>query len=234
MRVSTRLRKPWNQAAVLFLALAFASAGTAWAQAGAGGLIYSCTDAAGKKITRDRYIAECNMRDQRVLNADGSLRQVLPPTMTTEERGVVEEREREAAAALKRQQEEGKRDRNLITRFPNEAAHRKARELALEDSRQALRVSEQRLVALAKERKPLTDESEFYVGKPLPLKLKLALDANDASVDAQKSLVQNQQREIVRVNQLYDAELERLRALWNGARPGSLGPVAAASAAPRK
>ena len=42
---------------------------------------------------------------------------------------------------------------------------------------------------------------------------------------AQKSLVQNQQLEIVRINKLYDAELERLRALWNGARPGSLGPV---------
>jgi len=223
------MRLPPMRAAVVLLTLCVA--GTAWGQ---GGLIYSCTDATGKKLTRDRYIAECNAREQRVLNADGSLRQILPPTMTAEERGVAEERDRVAAAAIRRQQEEGKRDRNLITRFPDEAAHRKARELALDDVRKSLRGSQQRLAALAKERKPLTDEAEFYVGKQLPLKLKLALDANDASVDAQRSLVQNQQLEIVRIDKLYDAELERLRALWNGARPGTLGPVAAASAPPSR
>lgn len=229
MRVSMPgpMRLPPMHAAAMLLALC--TAGMAWGQ---GGLIYSCTDATGKKITRDRYIAECNAREQRVLNADGSLRQVLPPTMTADERGAADERDREAAAAIKRQQEEIKRDRNLVTRFPNEAAHRKAREQALEDVRQSLRASEQRLAVLAKDRKPLVNEGEFYVGKQLPLKLKLALDANDASVDAQKSLVQNQQLEIVRIDRRYDAELERLRLLWGGARPGTLGPVAAASAPP--
>jgi len=77
---------------------------------------------------------------------------------------------------------------------------------------------------------PLLDEAEFYVGKPLPSKLKLALDANDASLEAQKSLVQNQQAEIVRINALYDAELARLRKLWAGAPAGSLGGPPSASA----
>jgi hypothetical protein len=131
-----------------------------------------------------------------------------------------------------------RRDRNLPARFPNEAAHRKQRELALDDVRKSLRQSEARLIALATERKPLTNEAEFYVGKQLPLKLKLALDANDASVDAQKSLVQNQQIEVLRIDKLYDNELERLKKLWGGAQPGSLGTIAAAPAAvasaPRK
>jgi len=30
----------------------------------------------------------------------------------------------------------------------------------------------------------------------------------------------------VRINRLYDAELDRLRRLWAGAPPGSLGPMA--------
>jgi hypothetical protein len=29
----------------------------------------------------------------------------------------------------------------------------------------------------------------------------------------------------VRINRLFDAELERLRRLWAGAPPGSLGPL---------
>ena len=213
------------------LLLALCTACVAWGQSAGPAPIYSCTDASGKRLTSDRPIPECNSREQRVLNADGSVNRVRQPTMTADERSDAEARDREATAERARQQEAIRRDRNLLARFPNEAAHRKAREMALGDVRKSLRLSEQRLVALAAERKPLKDESEFYVGKQLPLKLKLALDANDASVEAQTSLGQNQQQEIVRIDKLYDAELERLRKLWAGAQPGSLGTIAGAAPA---
>ena len=199
--------------------------------------IYTCTDASGKKLTSDRPIAECSAREQRVLNADGSVRRIVAPTPTAEERGEIEAREGRAAAERAARQEAIRRDRNLLARYPNEAAHRKAREAALDDASKALRLAEARIVALAAERKPLTAEAEFYVGKPLPTKLRTALDANDASTDAQRSLVQTQQAEVVRINALYDAELERLRKLWAGAQPGTLGPIAAsgdAASAPRR
>jgi len=192
--------------------------------------IYTCTNAAGKRLTSDRPIPECNDREQRVLNSDGSVKQVLGPTQTADERSESEARERDAAADRARKLEVIRRDRNLLARFPNEAAHRKARVAALDDMNHALRVSEARLAALALERKPLMDEAEFYVGKPLPGKLKAQLDANDASVDAQRVLVQNQKLEAIRIDQRYDAELERLRRLWNGAQPGSMGVIAGASA----
>jgi len=195
-------------------------------------LIYTCIDASGKKLTSDRPIAECSNRDQRVLNSDGSVKKVLGPTLTADERTEAEARERDAAAEQARRLEAIRRDRNLLARFPNEAAHRKARVAALDDMNKAVRTSEARLAALAAERKPLTDEAEFYVGKRLPAKLKTALDANDASVDAQRSLVQNQRQEVVRIDALYDAELERLKKLWAGAQPGSMGMVAGSASAP--
>ena len=208
------------------LVFALCAGAAAWGQGTGAALIYSCIDASGKKLTSDRPIAECNAREQRVLNADGSVKRVVPPTMTAEERSDAEARDREAETRRVEQRDAIKRDRNLLVRFPNEAAHRKQRELALDDVRKSLRQSEARLVELAKERKPLTDEAEFYVGKQLPLKVKLGLDANDASVEAQKSLMQNQRIEILRIDKLYDAELERLRKLWGGAQPGSLGVIA--------
>ncbi len=204
----------------------------AQAQSSGGAQIYSCIDANGKRLTSDRPIVECNAREQRVLNADGSVKRMQAPPMTADERADAEAREANVASDRARQQEAMRRDRNLLARFPNEAAHRKAREQALDDVRRALRLSEQRLAVLTTERKPLKDESEFYVGKPLPLKLKLAIDANDASVDAQNSLAQNQRLEIVRIDKLYDAELERLKKLWGGAQPGSLGMIAGAASAP--
>ena len=197
-----------------------------------GGQIYTCTDASGKKLTSDRPIAECNSREQRLLNADGSVRRVVPPTPTANERADQEARDREAAAERATKLDAIKRDRNLLSRFPDEAAHRKARAAALDDVRKALRVSETRLGLLAAERRPLLDEAEFYTGKPLPGKLKTQLDANDASIEAQRMLAQNQQGEGVRINKLYDLELERLKKLWGGAQPGSLGSMSATAVPP--
>jgi hypothetical protein len=206
--------------------------------------IYTCTDAAGKRITSDRPIANCNDRDQRLLNRDGSTRQIVPPPMTADERAAAEAREQQEALQKANQREAIRRDRNLLARFPNEAAHKKARESALDDIRKALKNSERRLDLLEKERRPLMDESEFYVGRQLPGKLRQQIEANDAATDAQRSLLTTQKAEIVRIDALYDAELQRLRKLWSGAQPGSMGTLpkstsgatgaAAASAPPGK
>lgn len=186
--------------------------------------IYSC-EVNGKRITSDRPIAECLTREQRLLNSDGSVRRIVPPTMTADERAAAEEREAQAALERANRREWVRRDRNLLQRFPTQAAHDKAREAALEDVRKGLKVSEARLERLQKERKPLNDETEFYVGKPLPVKLKQQIEGNEAATEAQRTLIANQQAELVRINALYDAELERLRKLWAGALPGTLGPL---------
>jgi hypothetical protein len=193
--------------------------------------IYTCVDSNGKRLTSDRPIPECLSRDQRLLNSDGSVRKVLPPTPTADERAQQEAREREAAAERAKQQEAVRRDRSLLLRFPNEAAHNKARAAALDDVHAALQVSEKRLDALALERKPLMEEAQFFTGRQWPLKLRLLLDANDAATEAQRVLIQNQQAEKVRINANYDAELDRLKKLWAGAPPGSLGALPALPAA---
>lgn len=192
--------------------------GTAQAQ-GAG--IYSCVDAQGKRHTSDRPIPECLDREQRLLNRDGSERRTLPPRMNAEERALAEERKRLQEQAAAAQKDAVRRDRNLMMRFPDEPAHTKAREAALDDLRRAIVVSERRLKDLEEERKPLVAETEFYKGRKLPFKLKSKLEANDAQQQAQRDIIQNQQAELVRVNALYDAELARLKRLWHGAAPGA-------------
>jgi hypothetical protein len=158
----------WARWGACIPALCFGA--VAWGQAPP---IYSCVDSNGKKLTSDRPILECNSREQRVLNSDGSVKRVVPPPPTEEESAAAEKRERDAAAERATRMDAMHRDRNLLARYPNEAAHNKARQSALEDIRKSMRLSEARLVDLANERKPLMDESEFYVGKPLPGKLKM-------------------------------------------------------------
>jgi hypothetical protein len=194
--------------------------------------IYTCIDDKGRRITADRPIPECSNREQQVLNSDGSLKSILPPTLTAEERAEKEARERAAADARATAADAVRRDRNLMARYPNESSHQRAREAALDTVRLAIKATEIRLRELAAERKPLRDEAEFYQGKTLPPKLKMAIEANDATYEAQRSAALNQEAELGRINKLYDAELERLRKLWAGAPAGSLGPLPPVNAPP--
>jgi hypothetical protein len=195
-------------------------------------LVFSCIDGNGKKHTSDRPIPDCNDRDQRLLNRDGSFNKIMPPPPTADETAEMEAKEREANAQRVARNDAIRRDRNLVARFPDAETHNKARAKALDDVRSSVRVSQARVALLTAERKPLLEEAEFYVGKSKPSKLALALDANDATLEAQKALIQNQQIEEIRINALYDVELARLRRLWAGAPAGSLGPAPSAAAAP--
>jgi hypothetical protein len=215
------------------LALAAAPAHAQAQQPGPGG-IYSCIDANGRRLTSDRPIPECIAREQRVHNEDGSVRRVVPPSLTADERAAREAQERREAAEAAAQRDAVRRDRNLLGRYPNEATHQQARAAALDGTLKAVASSEKRLEDLAKERKPLLDEAEFYIGRTLPTSLKIKLDSNEATTKAQREAVQTQRAEIARINALYDAELERLRKLWAGAPPGSVGAALPPANAPRR
>lgn len=220
-------RGAWRSARWAVCAVALVAAGAA----SAAPAIYTCIDANGKRLTSDRPIVECSTREQRLLNPDGSVKRIVPPTLTADERAEQEARERQAQVERAAQKDATRRDRNLMVRFPDEAAHNKARAAALDDVHASVRLSEKRLSVLAADRKPLMDEAEFYTGRQLPLKLRQQLDANDAATEAQLSLIQNQQAEMVRINALFDAELARLRRLWAGAPAGSMGALSTAAAA---
>lgn len=226
----------WARAGAVVSALMFGSVlavPAAWAQpaASAAGGIYTCIDDRGRRLTSDRPIPDCTAKEQRVLNRDGSLKKMHPPTMTADERADADARERKAVEVRAAQNEAVRRDRNLLQRYKTEEAHAKARGAALDTVRAAMRVTELRLADLARERKPLMSEAEFYAGRAVPPKLKTQIDANDATVDAQRAAGQTQQAELERINRLFDAELDRLRRLWAGAQPGSLGPIAVPLAA---
>ena len=85
--------------------------------------IYSCTDARGRRLTADRPIAECVDRDQRVLGNSGVELRRVGPTLTDNERAELDAQRRRDQAEQRRMREERSRDKALITRYPNQAAH---------------------------------------------------------------------------------------------------------------
>jgi hypothetical protein len=221
-----RAHRPVAGAALIMLSLLAASP-LATAQTTGGRSIFTCVSAAGKTLTSDRLIADCVGREQRVLNADGSLNRIVPPSLTAEERAKAEEREAAAAAVRAAKAEAVRRDRSLLTRYPDDKAHKRAREASLDSVRKLVAASEVRLKVLEEERKPLLADAEFYAGKRLPPKLKTQLDANEVSTEAQRAQIESQKQEIARINQRFDEELLRLKKMWAGTPPGSFEVQAA-------
>ncbi len=193
--------------------------------------IYSCTDKNGRRHTSDRPIAACLDQKQRVLKPDGSLKTILPAAMSPRERMEAEQREREAAREQMARQESIKRDRMLLRRYPDEARHQAARMNALNLVHTSIEATQRRLEALRKDRKPLLDKAAAHQGTAMPGQLKQQLNANDAMLQAQQSLVQNQTLEAARINALYDKEATRLGPMWRGMPAGSHDALAGASAA---
>jgi hypothetical protein len=203
----------------------------AWAQP-TQGQVFTCVDGAGRNLTSDRLIAQCMDREQRLLAKDGTLIRVIPPQLTAEERAEKEAREKRLAAEKQAKAEAVRRDRLLLERYPNQEAHEKSRESALDDARAAKRLSMSRVAELVRDRKPLDEEAEFYKGKPLPAKLKQQLDANDAAASAQRDVQAQQDADMQRITKRFDEELALLKRLWAGAAPGISYQAAAAPAEP--
>jgi membrane protein involved in colicin uptake len=196
-------------------------AGTGLAQPqGAGPGIYTCVTADGRRITSDRPIIQCLDREQQERRSDGTIKRVIPPQQTAEERARMEALERMRAEERARVDEAARRDKTLMQRYPNEAAHRVAREKDLAAANEAIAVVRRRITELETERKALLTEAEFFRKGNMPAALKRKLDENDINMGGALRTVSTQQGEITKINERFDAELARLKRLWAGEAPG--------------
>jgi hypothetical protein len=178
--------------------------------------IYTCVDAQGRKLTSDRPIPECIDREQKLLNPSGTVKQKIGPTLTAAERAAQEAKEKQELEERNRIAEEHRRDKALLSRYPNRAAHDKERSEALAQINAVSNAAATRLNELAAQRRKLDDEMEFYKKDPkkAPEYLRRQVEENTQSTAVQKRFIADQDDEIRRVNGRFDEELTRLRQLW--------------------
>lgn len=210
-----------------------AAAAPAWAQQGKTAQeVYTCTDRHGRRITSDRPIPDCVDREQRVLDQTGTERRRIGPTLTEHERAAQEVQRRKDAEERARVAEERRRERVLMARYPDEAAHQIEREAAIDQVEEVIVVAHKRIQALKAERKRLDTELEFYRGdlNKAPMKLQRDVAQNEADQAEQQRFLVAQDLEKRRIHQRFDAELAQLRQLWAAQRASSSqwGPSPAA------
>ena len=109
----------------------------------------------------------------------------------------------------------------FLTRFPDEASHRRAQLADLQQVVDRIRVAHKRFDQLAAERRPLDTELEFYKGKPVPIVLKAKLDASDAQFAALTDILRGHEQTIGDLQARYQCERDTYGKLWAGAAPGS-------------
>lgn len=217
--MSNPLRVP-----VLALLLAGA-AGVASAQ------VYTCVDAKGRRLTSDRPITECLDREQKVLNASGTVRNVLPPSLTAPERAALEERDRKLVEEKQRQEEDRRLRRALLVRYPNVAVHNREREEALKTAQEAIVHGQRQIDELQEQRRKLATEAEFFkTPAQWPVRLKRQVEENEQQTADHQRFIATHEAEKKRINARFDEELARLKLLWAQAQ-GTTAAAAAAAAA---
>jgi len=178
--------------------------------------IYTCIDSTGRRITSDRPIPECLDREQRELGPSGTVRRVVPPSYTAEERARIEAQRRAADEARARVNEERRRERALLIRYPSQEAHDRDRALALAQVDEVVDAVKKRETELAQQRREIDQELEFYQNDQAraPAWLRRKLEDNEQQVQVQKRFLSEQDQEKRRINERFDEELAKLRQLW--------------------
>jgi len=209
---------------VLLTACVMAVGGPVWAQSQpiiAG--VYTCVDAKGRKLTADRPIPECTDREQQVLNPSGTVKAKVGPNLTAQEKAEQEQKERRYTEERNRSAEEKRRERALLTRYPNKTVHDQERAEALVQIGVVIQAAKNRLEELIKQRASIDEEMEFYRKNPdkAPSYVRRQLEENVQSQDVQRRFISEQEAEIRRVNLRFDDELVRLRQLWTTVAPSA-------------
>jgi len=180
--------------------------------------IYTCKDASGRTITSNIPISECAEREKRVLNRDGSVKEVIPPPLSSEQMRAKREAQAREKAELDRKAEDLKRDRLLISIYQSEEDLNEAFSRLLAVPVSALRASPGRIKILNDEIKKIREESEFYVGKPWPTSLNRRLDQVVFAIEQERRNIEAKEGEIQRIFARFEVDRQRYRALIEAAK----------------
>jgi len=175
--------------------------------------LYKYVDSSGKVVYTDKIPPDLAGRANEQLSRTGAVikRNKAAPTaaeLAAQEAERQKKREEEAAA-----QEEKRKTAALLNTYASEQDIDEARTRALAANEQAIKHIEQKFVNIQQRRKDLAAETEFHVNKPLPVRLKRDLDANELEIKVHGELLDAKRKETAFINEKYDEDKQRYRDL---------------------
>lgn len=228
-----------RSASVLLVLSCMAMATSAWGQQALNvpqGSVFTCTDARGLHITSDRLIPECRDREQRVLSPSGVERTRIGPMLTAHERAQLQERNRRTQQDLQREQDQRRRDRVLLLRYPDRAAHDAERRQHLSQFDDLLALAGKRLADMEKHHAQLRQDMAPYQSNPAqaPEQLRSVWQETNTALAEQQRLIASTTAARDQMVARLDEELHRLQTLWSQQQAPAPGDRAATPAAPQQ
>ncbi|HYA66275.1 MAG TPA: hypothetical protein VEE84_06275, partial [Burkholderiaceae bacterium] len=172
-------------------------------------LSYTCTTKSGHNIRGDLPPPECKDRDVRVLNPDGSLKEIIPAPLTTEQRKKRREEEETQRKEEEAERTQAQKDRSLLETYGTIEEIDAARDRAIAGRQGLITRAEQRIAQFTRERKRLDDEAEFYAKRELPADLKQAYESNASLTKQQEKTRADAEHEIEQIKERFAAERQR-------------------------
>jgi hypothetical protein len=175
--------------------------------------IYTCRDQYGKTMTSDQPIPNC-VGVMRELGPSGIVRREIAAPLTPEQQRQKDADDRARRAAEEVAREKRRRDTALLAAYQNTDQIEAARKRALSDADASIKLSQERMIELVKEKKSLQQEAlQTYGSKPLPPLFQRRIDDNQALIDDEDASIKTRQADIGRINQRYDDDLKRFQEL---------------------
>ena len=173
--------------------------------------MYKCVDARGKVYYTQVPPPECLGRDTQELDKSGTpmRKSQTPAALTPEQQRAREAELKKKIEAEERAKEERRKNTALLNTYSSEKDIDDARGRALKEAELAIAETEKRIVGAQKRRKELESEKEFYVKKPMPLRLKQEIANNEIEIKNQTELLDAKKKEISIINAKYDSDKRR-------------------------
>ncbi len=173
--------------------------------------MYKCVDARGKVYYTQVPPPECLGRDTQELDKSGTpmRKSQTPAALTPEQQRAREAELKKKIEAEERAKEERRKNTALLNTYSSEKDIDDARGRALKEAELAIAETEKRIVGAQKRRKELESEKEFYVKKPMPLRLKQDIANNEIEIKNQTELLDAKKKEISVINAKYDSDKRR-------------------------
>jgi hypothetical protein len=179
---------------------------------------FKCTPPGSKTPHYYDYLPpECAGVEARELNQDGSLKRIIPPPLTQEQKRAIAEKEKRKADCRKQNQARAQEDDALLERHLTEDTLQAARYRALGDQLKRIDQANDRLKGIRLKRKELEEQAKFFEPPhQMPVNLAADLDANHELEQNELQTIEDASLEIQRTNDRFDADLKRYREVVNG------------------
>ena len=171
--------------------------------------MYKCVDARGKTYYTQVPPRECLGRETTEMDKSGTVVQKSARAPTASEVQASEAARKKKADEDARAKEERRKNTALLNTYSSEKDIEDQRSRALQEAQNAIAATENAIVGAQKRQKELESEKEFYVKKPMPLKLKNEITNVDIEIKNQTALLEAKRKEISAINAKYDEDKRR-------------------------